>query len=147
MPVALQRWFNAPVAEVWRCWTDPDYLARWFGSDPQGVVLHAETHLHRGGRFEVTFRDSDGTSHTCFGTYEAVQPPERLGFTWQWKSEPGNESRVSIALTESNGGTLMHFQHLDLDAPSAHDYAAGWSRTFDKLERALTVRPRRCEER
>ena len=135
--IFIQTTFNAPVEKVWRAWTDPVVICKWFGSDPNGRVLKAEIDVKAGGNFEITFRDSDGTEHTCFGTYIRVVPLNELSFTWNWKQEPGVESFVSVLLSSGNNGTEMRFRHVDIGSASAHDYEEGWNSTFLKLRKAL----------
>lgn len=136
--VQIEREFAATPAEVWRAWTDSTLVRRWFGSDPAGKVLAASLDVRVEGSFAVTFVDSDGTEHTCSGEYREVQPTTTLGFSWRWRSEPGVETAVTVSLEPvGRMETRMVFEHAKLGAASLHDYAAGWRRTFDKLERVL----------
>ena len=36
----MERLFDAPQDLVWECWTNPDYLAEWFGPGVE-TVIHA----------------------------------------------------------------------------------------------------------
>ena len=130
--------FSRPPAEVWRAWTDPNVARLWFGSDPDGEVLDAKMDARVGGSFEVRFANSNKTEHTCMGRYLEVEPHEKLAFTWTWKDRPNVEERVEIVFEPDKAGTLMSFEHADIDSATLHDYAPGWKRTFEKLERALT---------
>ena len=47
--------FRAPREAVWRAWTDPEIVARWWGSDPEGAVIAATLDVKVGGRFAVSF--------------------------------------------------------------------------------------------
>jgi uncharacterized protein YndB with AHSA1/START domain len=137
--VQINRIFNVPPDAVWRAWTEESMVRRWFGSDPKGKVLSAKLDVRTGGRFEVTFADSNGTSHTCGGVYADVEPVSKFGFSWQWLSEPGVETFVTVRLEPREAGTLMRFEHARLFQASMHNYEVGWQQTFDKLERALTA--------
>ena len=48
--LSLNRTFPVAPEEVWRAWTDPQALKRWFGPD-EGKVALAETDVRVGGRF------------------------------------------------------------------------------------------------
>ena len=135
--VVVVRQFAATPQEVWAAWTDPAQMSRWFGSDPQGRVLAAAADVRIGGRYAVTFADSDGTEHTASGQYSVVEPHSRLSFSWHWQSEPGVRSSVTITLTPEGTGTRMRFEHAGIGYGSSHDFERGWQSTFDKLERAL----------
>ena len=137
MQIQINRRFDALPEELWDCWTNPARIRGWFGSDPNGEVLTARLDLRVGGNFEVNFRDADGTKHTCSGHYIDVQPHAKLSFSWRWKSEPGAESFVIVELKPVRTWTEMLLEHSNLIGDSSHDYAAGWQRTFDKLQRLL----------
>ena len=135
--VRLVRELSAPVDHVCHAWTAPDWVRRWFGSDPRGTVRSARLDVRPGGTFQVAFVDGDGLEHACRGTYLAVEPMRRLVFTWTWQSEPGVETQVTVELQPSGSGTRLALEHAKLSPSSAHDYQAGWGRTLDKLQRAL----------
>jgi len=109
--ITIEERFNASVENVWRAWTDPNIILKWFGSDPKGKGLNAMLDVQKGGAFEITFQDSDKTEHTCSGVYGEVQKHSRLSFSWQWKSEPGVISIVTVALHEKSNSTHMLFTH------------------------------------
>ena len=88
-----------------------------------------------GGSFEITFKDSNGTEHTCSGIYKDVQPYQKLSFSWMWKSEPGVRSFVTVLFAPNGNNTLMKFEHAGVGYASAHNYAKGWEDTFLKLEK------------
>jgi len=135
MDVAIDFEFLAPVEEVWRAWTEPEIVLRWFGSNPNGVGLKAELDVRVGGSYLVSFRDT--MEHTCYGIYSIVDRPNCLGFSWNWKSEPGVTSQVVVRLEKIGKGTRMHFTHDQVGTASAHDYQAGWTSTFEKLRKVL----------
>jgi uncharacterized protein YndB with AHSA1/START domain len=135
--VFLEIIFKTSLENVWEAWTNPEWLMNWFGSDPDGKVLKAEVDVRPGGYFTVTFRDANLTEHTCFGRYEEVAPLRKLAFSWQWASEPGVESFITLLLTPAEKFTKMQFEHKNFGSASKHDYEKGWQRTFLKLERLL----------
>ncbi|MEO6003787.1 MAG: SRPBCC domain-containing protein [Opitutus sp.] len=135
--VQIEWFFSLPPAAVWSGWTDEAMVRRWFGSDPAGRVLSAQLDVRVGGRFEVRFMDSTGAEHVCRGVYVEVKPASKLSFSWNWRSEPGIETLVTVELTPKGTGTQMQFEHGRLIETSLHDYAAGWQRTFEKLAGVL----------
>jgi len=128
---------NATIAGVWKAWTDSSLILKWFGSDPQGTGIKARLNVQPGGTFEVTFKNGDGTVHTCYGVYAEVDEPNKLTFTWSWKSEPGVKSFVTVLLEPDGESTQMKFQHAHVGHESAHDYEFGWKSTFQKLDKVL----------
>lgn len=136
--ITITHHFNAPAKVVWRAWTDPAIVRRWWGSDPDGVVTSAALDVRPGGRFEISFQDTSGDRHTCFGKYLRVETMTELDFTWSWRSEPHTTSRVNVVFAADENGTRIRFVHGELRGGSDHDYAQGWRRTFAKLDRILS---------
>jgi uncharacterized protein YndB with AHSA1/START domain len=136
--VELTVTLSAPLRQVWEAWTDARQLG-WFGSDPEGTVIQARADARRGGRYEITFENSDGSRYTCMGTYLTVEPPRRLEFTWTWAGREHHTERVRVGLAAGGDGTVLRFEHLDIDPATSHGYAEGWRTTFDKLERQLSL--------
>ncbi|MEP7322881.1 MAG: SRPBCC domain-containing protein [Saprospiraceae bacterium] len=137
--ILIKKIFNASLEEVWKAWTDPEYIMKWFGSDPNGKVLKASIDVKPDGHFEITFQDSDSTEHTCTGVYKDVQILKKLAFTWMWKNEPGVESFVTILFQTEGYSTRMHFEHAGTGTESKHGYYQGWLDTFSKLDRVLST--------
>jgi uncharacterized protein YndB with AHSA1/START domain len=52
LTLTLTRHINASPATVWRCWTDPELLVKWFAPDPVEVVT-CEVDPTPGGLFNV----------------------------------------------------------------------------------------------
>jgi len=129
--------FHANVHVVWKAWTAPLIILKWFGSDPNGSGVSAKMDVRRGGAFEISFRNSDQTEFTCSGVYFEVIEYQNLNFTWSWKNEPGVESSVFVSFTPTENGVLMKFEHANFGNSSGHDYEKGWRATFVKLARVL----------
>jgi len=138
-PVKIHKVFNCAIDNIWNAWTDSKLIMKWFGSDPNGKVLAATLDVRPNGTYEITFCDPDGTVHTCYGVYKEVKERSKLSFTWNWKSEPGVESFVTIKLFSDGKKTSMHFEHAGTGTTSIHEYEAGWTTTFEKLERELVL--------
>lgn len=133
--LTLERFYPVAPEKVWRAWTDPQALSRWFGpGGPQPVAL-AELDVRVGGRFRVLFGGADGTEHEVQGAYREVVPNRRLVFTWIWpRTTPERESLVTVELRKAGRGTELIFTHaLHFDENVRDDHRRGWSETFAKL--------------
>ena len=135
--VIIEKLFDASLQNIWDAWTNAEIIKQWFGSDPNGTVTYVALDVKPGGFFTVTFKDSDGTEHTCSGVYKEVIPMQKLCFTWQWKSEPGLVSLVTVSFRHEEFCTRMLFTHEQLHASYQHAYQEGWQRTFGKLEKVI----------
>ncbi|HET7874267.1 MAG TPA: SRPBCC domain-containing protein [Methylomirabilota bacterium] len=135
----LTRTLPAPRERVFRAWTDPEALTRWWG--PHGFETpSAELDLRVGGRYRLAMRKlPDGEVFYLTGTYREVRPPERLVYTWQWEAEPelGN-TLVTVEFREVAGGTEVTVTHeLFPSEKVGDDHNRGWSGCLDRLAGAL----------
>lgn len=131
--VVIERLLNAPVELVWRIWTKPEFIQRWFGSDRKGTVHSVDMDLTLGGKYRVTFQDSDGTSHAAFGEYLEIIKESKLRYTWEWESEPGHVTELSVEFGTEGEKTRLTLTHSDLNPNSLHGYKDGWNATVDKI--------------
>jgi uncharacterized protein YndB with AHSA1/START domain len=135
----LTRSYAAAPDKVWRAWTDPQALKKWWGPGPGEPVSLAELDLRVGGRFRIVFGGPDGKAHECAGVYKEVVPNRKLVFTWTWpNTTPERESLVTITFRAAGKGTELEFRHEQLfDEKVRDDHQRGWRSSFDKLERFL----------
>ena len=137
--LTLKRRLNAPPAQVYAAWTDPEKIAGWFG--PSQVVagsVRADIDARIGGRYRISFEMQDGEHHEVAGVYREMVPNQRLTFSWAWHSTPERESQVTVSLKPDGDGTLLTLHHEQLFNSAARDgHESGWIGTLDKLERYL----------
>jgi len=136
----LTRHFKAPRERVYRAFTEPDHVARWFG--PEGMTCEIlEFDARPGGRYSLVMRNAEGAPHPLSGTFQELTPPERLVYSWLWGGEGGYaglETRVTLEFAERDGGTdltLTHELFTDADQVAAHQ--GGWTSSFNCLDEAL----------
>ena len=131
----LTRRYPVAPAQVWRAWTDSQALSAWFGPGEPGSVDLAELDVRPGGRYRIRFHTPDGERHEVSGSYEQVQAPELLVFSWAWHSTPERVSRVTLRLRAVPGGTELDFlQERFFDQAARDGHERGWTATLAKLE-------------
>ena len=138
--LTLSRRYAVGPEKVWRAWTDPQALKRWFGPGGPRPVALAELDVRVGGRFRVLFGGAEGTEHEVQGVYREVVPNRRLVFTWIWpRTTPERESLVTVEFRQAGRGTELIFTHAQhFDAKVRDGHRQGWSESFIKLEQLLT---------
>ena len=134
--LAIERTYPVAPEKVWRAWTDPEALKRWWGPTPGDKVSVAELDARPGGRFRIVFGGPQGTDHECAGTYREVEKNRKLVFTWCWpNTTPERVSLVSIQFLPSAGGTELLFRHEEFfDQAAADGHRRGWTAAFQKLD-------------
>lgn len=135
--LTIERVFAAPRDLVFRAWTDPGQLARWWG--PKGFTAPSVTaNVTEGGRWRTCIRSTaDGVEYWAQGVYREIVEPERLEFTFAWDADddtPGNETLITVTFTEEDGKTTMEFRQVGLlSAEDRDSHHGGWSECFDDL--------------
>lgn len=78
--IVIRRTLNAPREAVFRAWTDPDQVVRWWG--PNGfVTLTSEMDVRPGGVWRFVMQGPDGIDYPNRIVYREVAPPERLTYS------------------------------------------------------------------
>jgi uncharacterized protein YndB with AHSA1/START domain len=124
---------DAPRADVFRAWTDPDHLD-WYYNDAQPIPDEPiELDLRIGGVWRQMMVIDEETRYFTGGVYREIVPDQRLVFAWGatdgWpKLDPDrlDESpQVTVVLREKNGRTELTL-HMELPASMPDDGVPGW---------------------
>ena len=132
--LTLKRRLKASPEKVFRAWTDPQQLMRWWAPGST-ELLSAEIDARVGGRFRKRARTPGGEEHEVSGTYREVIPDRKLVFTWTWRTTPERQSLVTIEIKPDGDGTLLTLTHEQFFDEAARDrHQQGWTSVLDKLE-------------
>jgi uncharacterized protein YndB with AHSA1/START domain len=97
----ITRVFDAPRAELWRYFTEPEPFASWFGTPP--YTTRASTvsmDVRPGGKWAATMvHESDGSELPFRGAFVEVVPPERLVQTFEDVDDPSNTDVDTLTTT------------------------------------------------
>lgn len=139
--ITLTRTLAAPRELVFRAWTDPKHLARWWG--PHDFTVESYTaDLRVGGAWSSCIRSPEGEDYRMHGIYHEITAPERLvfSFTWDHDGKPRVEMRVTITLEELDGKTLLTFHETGFaDAEMREMDNGGWSQCLERLDSYTTA--------
>jgi len=139
--LVITRTFDAPRNLVYKAWTDPAQLAKWFGPN-QFTIPVCELDVRPGGAILIHIMSPEGDVYPMKGEFREVEPPERLVFTSAaYASVDGPlllEDRTTVTLAEDNGKTTLTMHAVVTKAtPGAEGALAGmeqgWNETLDKL--------------
>ncbi len=140
--LVLTRLIDAPREKLYRCWTEPALLKRWFA--PLHVETpHAELDVRPGGASLIVMRAPNGAEMPMRGLYLDVVPNERLvstdAYTSAW--EPSEKPFLTIILTfEDEAGKtrytarVRHWTVADREAHEKMGFHEGWGKCADQLE-------------
>ena len=142
LAITLRRTIPARRGEVFRAWTDPAELKRWWAR-PGFTVVDAQVDLRIGGGFRIQTRPDVGNVFSVFGTYREVRPPERLVYTWAWQGTrmDGIETLVTVDFREVGQDTEVLMTHEGFSTEGDHmAHRDAWIGCFDRLTQTLASR-------
>jgi uncharacterized protein YndB with AHSA1/START domain len=114
--VVISRVFDAPPELLWKAWSDPKHLHRWYG--PAGYTTTTQEFAFvTGGTWRFVMHGPDGTDTPNTVVFRELTPPSRLVYENSWE-RPGLRLDFTIAVTfvAEGGGTRMSFHFTFADA-------------------------------
>lgn len=139
--ITLTRTFDAPRSLVFKAWTEPEHLARWWG--PQGFTNPVcEVDARVGGLVRIHMQGPDGGIYPMRGVFQELVAPERIVLLTGVDAPDGTvrfEVLTTVTLVESGGRTTLTLRArvVTATADSAMNIAGmepGWSQSLDRLQ-------------
>lgn len=134
--IVLVREIDAPRELVFRLWTEPEHLLKWWG--PHNCSAPSvSVDLREGGAWRHCILAPDGKEYWSRGRYIEITPPERLVFTFAWENsagQPEHEMQAIVELEDKGGRTKLTFRKHQL--PSDTEFklqSSGWAEALDKV--------------
>jgi uncharacterized protein YndB with AHSA1/START domain len=107
--ILITREFEAPKHLVYKAWTTPELIKRWW-SGHHGTVTSAEVDLRVGGRWRYVMAANSGFEVAFHGEYREIVPDERIVATEVFEGMPGAEDAAGVStntFAEENGRTVL----------------------------------------
>jgi uncharacterized protein YndB with AHSA1/START domain len=142
LSVRSARTIAAPREKVFRAWTEPAAIRRWFVEESEGrFTEEPQLDVRPGGAYRFT-GESGGKPWSIHGTYKEVRPPERLVFTWLWEGHPepdgSGDTLVTVEFHDRGGSTEVVVIHENFTSEAAReDHARGWEGCLAAMARFM----------
>jgi uncharacterized protein YndB with AHSA1/START domain len=107
--ILITRQFDAPKELVYRAWTTPELVKRWWHAN-RGEITLVEIDLRVGGKWRQVMVTPDGFEVGFHGEYTDLVPNERIVSTEVFEGIPNGEESATlntVTLTEENGRTKL----------------------------------------
>ena len=143
--VVITREFDAPRALVFRAYTEPDLLTRWWG--PRRLVNAVlELDVRDGGRWHIVQRETDGTAYGFRGVFHGTPTQDGIVQTFEFEGAPGHVSLETATFEERDGRTFMRnvavYQSVaDRDAMVEAGMEQGIVEGYERLDELLAAIP------
>jgi uncharacterized protein YndB with AHSA1/START domain len=154
--LVITRVFDAPRDLVFKAWTEPEQLIRWWG--PTGFTTPSFTvDLRVGGVLHYCMRSPEGQDYWGIGVYREIVRPERIVYTDSFADARGDpvppshygmsashpaESLVSVMFAVQQGKTAVALRQTVPDSVQEREgMESGWTEMLGRLADDLAARP------
>lgn len=140
--LVIARTFDAPPSLVFKAWTEPEHLARWWGPRGFTSTVVGKLEVRAGGSYRIHMRSPEGTDHWSQGVYREVVEPERLVMVGAWTDANGKyispETVTTLIFEEHEGKTRLTLHTTGFESVTARDaHRGGWNSSMDRLAEYL----------
>jgi uncharacterized protein YndB with AHSA1/START domain len=137
--LVFERVFEAPREQVWKAFTDPEIIPRWWGKHGTTTTV-VEMDVRPGGKWRYVNSDPDRDDVTFYGEYLEVVPIDRYEWTFMFDVEGigpmgGPETYRFDDLGDRTKVTSVgHFDSVEsIDGALSTGMVAGAIETWDRL--------------
>ena len=141
--IVMTRLIDAPRELVFRAFTDPKQVGKWWGPRGFTTTTH-EMSVKPGGAWRFIMHGPDGTDYDNEILYHEVVKPERLVYDHGEPGKPG-QFKVWVTFEEAAGKTRLTMRSL-FETAAARDFVIkevkaieGGNQTLDRLEAHLAA--------
>lgn len=140
----ISRFYSVSRQQVFRAWTDPKQVARWWGpKDFTNPVCEIEARI--GGRIRIVMRAPDGTDYAMQATVIDLRANERFAFDFEAMDKSGKpalQGRLSVSFTDEDGKTRLSLStYAEGLGPDAVDMLegmeTGWNQSLERFARLI----------
>ena len=127
--ITIETMVNAPIEEVWCCWTEPEHIKKWNNASEDWHTPKAENNLQVGGKFLSRMEAKDGSMGFDFiGVYTDVQINKHIAYTLE------DDRKVEIFFTEDGNQTKVVETFETENMNSTELQKAGWQAILDRFK-------------
>lgn len=143
--ILITREFAAPRHLVYRAYTTPELVARWWHAD-RGTIDSIEIDLRVGGRWRYAMTAHGGFPVVFHGEYVEIVPDEKLVSTEVFEGMPEAAAASTVTFTDTDGGTtvailVQHKNKANRDAHVQSGMEPGLQAALDHLEEVAAGNP------
>ena len=131
--LTVRRVIAAPAARLFEAWTTPALLRIWWG--PADVrCIAADVDLRVGGAYRLGNELPDGRVLWITGTFELIEHPRKLVYSWRIGDEPTSRVTVRFDPVEPDGTEVTVLHERIASRAERDDHQLGWVGCLDGLD-------------
>jgi len=141
LEVTQERIFDAPIERLWRAYTDPEQIPKWWGPAYLKTVVD-KMEVRVGGKWRFIQTEPSGKEHAFNGVYKVVDKPTRLSDTFEYEPVPGHILLETFMFEEDGRKTkltaISKFASIeDLEGMMAMDMQEGATESQERLAKLV----------
>jgi uncharacterized protein YndB with AHSA1/START domain len=141
--IVMERVFDAPPEVVFRAYTEPDLVPKWWGPRRLTTTVE-EMDVAPGSVWRYLQHDAEGNEYAFHGRYREIQAPERLVYTFEFEGMMGHVLLETATFEARDGKTKLTVTDLfdtveDRDGMLQSGMEEGASESCDRLAELLTA--------
>jgi uncharacterized protein YndB with AHSA1/START domain len=135
--LVITRIFDAPRTLLFKAWTEPQHLMRWWG--PAGFTMPVcEIDPSPGGAYRFRMRSPESLDSWWHGVCREMVEPERIVWTCTLDGADGkrigSETILTVTLDEHPGRTKLTLRQGILDSLANREaHQRGWNSALERL--------------
>lgn len=146
--LTVSKWIKAAPARVFKAWTSPQQMSKWFAPDLQKITPHVQADFKVGGHYRIEMKQAY-SKPIVNGKYLEIVANKKIVFSWVWEgtgncSEGASEAKssdpvavdsvVTVEFKDKNGGTEVVLTHERLpNTDQAERHTQGWTGCLENL--------------
>ena len=141
LDLVLERHIDVPRELVWKAWTQPEHIKKWFAPAPW-TISECEIELKPGGQFYTVMQSPEGQAFPNMECYLEIVPNEKLVFTdalapgYRPSEQPFFTAIVMLEPTATGTKYTAIAKHKDEAGRQQHEdmgFFEGWGLCLDQL--------------
>lgn len=133
LTLIVRRTVRAAPERLFAAWTNPEHLRGWWGP-AHARCAGAEVDLRIGGAYRIGNRLPDGSVLWIVGTFEHIDPPRALVYSWRLDPGPNTLERVTVRFEARGADTEIIVLHERIAGEAMRaDHEQGWRGCLDGL--------------
>jgi len=139
LTLEIKRVLPAAPSVVFRAFSVPDELAKWWG--PEGFAVPSlEFNPRVGDTYRIEMQPPEGDAFYLTGEFNEVDPPAQLAYTFVWEDpDPDDvENLVELSFRDRGKSTEVVITQRFFKTEARRElHRNGWADSFDKLEQFI----------
>lgn len=117
--ITISREISAPLSSVWKAWTEPEHLIKWWGPDGFTNTFHA-IEVREGGHWVFTMHGPDGEDYPNRIVFTEILPMQRIAFVHDSGEGDPHPFQSEISFIEADGKVTVTLTNI-LDSKEERD--------------------------